>query len=160
MKNITKCFFAIVALVAGSFQGGQAMPMHSGTERERARDLRDLQDAMIRQALLGAIKYGDPKAVDFLINKIGVDIETQDDWGRTALMYAIQDGNADIVLDLVVAGADIKVVDKRDLSARDFVGSTKREALLAALEGKLHPTLIKDMIIKKNALSANAECLS
>lgn len=67
---------------------------------------------------LKAAREDNSELIQQLLN-IGVDIETEDEVGNTALMIAIQNKNGQMVVDLVKAGAKILRPNKNNKTAHD-----------------------------------------
>jgi len=65
------------------------------------------------QRLLDAAESGDLATVTKLLNK-GVDINTQDGWSSTPMMYAAANGHTDIVALLLTRGAGINSTSRLD----------------------------------------------
>ena len=66
-----------------------------------------------RTALHVAAYYGDQAKVKSILENKNIDINEQDYEGRTALMLATQNGHSSVVAELVKAGADASVKDKK-----------------------------------------------
>ena len=64
-----------------------------------------------------AARYGYLQVVDQLLS-VGTNPNVADKYGRTALMYAIEDGHLNIVRLLVKAGANMNAQDKYGATAR------------------------------------------
>lgn len=66
-----------------------------------------------------------------------MDLDIQDNFGRTPLMLAAQLGHADICVYLLTSGANAKLGDLRGIYAHQFPGvSASLQALLLALQGE------------------------
>lgn len=73
------------------------------------------EDKRLAEFISKAYNY-EPTEIAKLVNK-GYDIDMQDKLGRTALMYAIMQGNHKVVEYLLEAGADPNIADKRGWTA-------------------------------------------
>ncbi len=93
--------------------------------------------------LILGVNAGDVNFVRDLIITPGIDIQAKDNTGRSALMHAVQKGNAKIVKMLTDVGADV--------NTRDWLGYTP--ALVAAKEG--NNALLKNLL--KLGADANAQ---
>jgi ankyrin repeat protein len=69
-----------------------------------------------------ASRYGHLEVVQYLASK-GSSINTRNNWGVDALLWAAQDGFADVVLFLISKGGDPRVVDHFNESALTHFGS-------------------------------------
>jgi ankyrin repeat protein len=85
--------------------------------------------------LMSSIKYGHLEIVKFLVNE-GVDVNAEDDDGKTPLIYSIELGHLEIVKFLVDKGADV--------NAKDDDGNT---ALIYSSEGG-HLEIVKFLVSK------------
>ncbi len=95
MNNITKCFLAMIVLIAGSFHYGWAL---SDNELE----------------LINAASFGYDETVDRLL-KTNINVNARDDQERTPLMRALANIKC---MTLLLA------VDDTDINARDNSGYT------------------------------------
>jgi hypothetical protein len=101
--------------------------------------------------LLRAAKSGYHAKVDQLIEK-GVDVNAQDEFGWTALMWASHEGHADVARSLIDAGADLERevenqddilrVGGKELQKHNYRGSTA--LMWASHEG--HPEVVKMLL--------------
>ena len=74
-------------------------------------------DKVPRTALHVAAYYGDQAKVESILENKNIDINEQDYEGRTALMLAAQRGHSSVVAELVKAGADTSIKDKKEMTA-------------------------------------------
>lgn len=108
----------------------------------------------------------DPMSMATRLIKAGADIEVHDDWGRTALFFAIAPNNVDIAALLLSAGANpnatVEVTDTGRLVAQQ-IGSTPLMASLNSYSATLDPTMLQLLLRHganpnfRNALRYDAE---
>lgn len=95
--------------------------------------------------LLEAAEDGDLEKLQFLISN-GEDINSADDEGYTALMYACNQGHYPIVECLIEQGADLNLTDAAGWAALDF-------ATLSLEEGRKIPNQdIIDLMVQHGAV--------
>ncbi|UCF81439.1 MAG: ankyrin repeat domain-containing protein, partial [Acidobacteriota bacterium] len=87
----------------------------------------------INSDLIEAAEAGDTAKVEQLIEQ-GADVNAEDKYGITALMFAAKNGQTEIVKALVDAGADVEAKDKYGVTA-----------LMAAASGS-HTETVKVLI--------------
>lgn len=98
--------------------------------------------------LMIAASRGDLAVVEEILSRHNEDVNAQDDFGYTALMYAASAGHARIVETLLAAGSDLRLKNRQGLASIDLavargqapVALLLRHALLffAARDGDLH----------------------
>ena len=77
-----------------------------------------------KTALMYATERGNLEVVKILINKVEIDLlNLQDDVGNTALMYAAQIGDQNIFERLIIAGADVNIVNGANETATDIANA-------------------------------------
>ncbi|MFA5306827.1 MAG: ankyrin repeat domain-containing protein [Candidatus Babeliales bacterium] len=163
MKNMTKCFFVTLALIAGSFHCGWAMqaPLseneqrliaaaNSGDSETVARLLKigvnvnALDPWLSDTALMKASTRGHTEIVRMLLAVDGINVDAQNIWpGNTALMQASYWGHIDIVRILLAAKAD---VNAKTLS---------RYTALMKASSKGHAAIVH-MLIAVDGINVNA----
>ncbi|KDO18700.1 TKL protein kinase [Saprolegnia parasitica CBS 223.65] len=107
-------------------------PLKIAIDKQHADDvlqaLRDAEAAANRR-FLDAVSSGDVELVDACLNK-GVDINTTDEKGRTALHVAVTKNHADVVEQLVRGGATLVVCDAAGTSPL-FLAAQQDKAAMA-----------------------------
>ncbi|MHC4558379.1 MAG: ankyrin repeat domain-containing protein [Planctomycetota bacterium] len=106
MKWALVVSFVVVCLAVG-IAFAQTRPAESETITE--------SQAKPAKTLHEAATDGDLEQVKLFITK-GVDVNSKDDWGRTALHKAAQNGHADVVKFLIDSNADINVKDRSQMT--------------------------------------------
>jgi hypothetical protein len=87
---------------------------------------------------LSAAGNGDIAAVEKLL-KQGSDVNTQDEEGKTALMYAVMNSHTDVIRQLLEAGADVAIKDNGGDTASDLAGSQSNWGIFLILNGTVCP---------------------
>ena len=87
--------------------------------------------ADLGEELLSAVWDGDLAEVERLI-EIGADVNAQDDYDMTALMWAANEGYTEIVELLIDAGADVNLQDEYGWTALMVAANTEIRELLKA----------------------------
>lgn len=77
----------------------------------------------------------DGKLVDFLVLK-GIDINAQNNLGKTALMMAAKRGNDKLVKYLCEKGADVDIKDKNDMTALMWAASHEDDQIVEYLRSR------------------------
>jgi ankyrin repeat protein len=83
-----------------------------------------------------AVQVNNREIFEFLINK-GVDIDSQDNYGTTALMFACGLGNEEFVRILLERGANTELVDNGDgyqVTAMDIARDMRKNGVIKLLE--------------------------
>lgn len=71
-------------------------------------------------ALHLAVKSGDPRIVEFVVQDLGVSTQISDAFGRTPLHWAAQQGNLPVSETLLLAQADIDARDDLGIDAQVY----------------------------------------
>ena len=106
------------------------------------RDLSTLSKDELEEQLLKASINGYKNKIELLIDS-GVDVNIQDNNGRTPLMWASWNGHLDVVNLLLINGADINIIDNSD-----------RNALIYA-KWNFHADIVE--LLKKNVAKESLE---
>ena len=77
------------------------------------------------------------REIDVLI-KHGADLNEQDAFGKTALHHAVIGGIFEVVVHLLEAGANIKIVDSHQRTAQDFAGYVDNRRLVGLFNDKVY----------------------
>jgi hypothetical protein len=77
------------------------------------------------------------RKIDELI-KHGADLNEQDALGKTALHHAVIGGFFEVVVHLLEAGANIKIVDSHKRTAQDFAGDVDNRRLVGLFDDKVY----------------------
>lgn len=103
---------SITAIYAGYRYYRQIMaPDYIERARSRARATRNLQ-------FINAVRLGDIARVrDLLADRANIDINSQDNRGMTALMYATQSAHINIIPLLIAANANVNLRDNHGMTA-------------------------------------------
>lgn len=89
--------------------------------------------ADVNGPLIDAVVYNKADTVKLLI-KAGADVNEKDDEGKTALMYAYEEGHLDIVKLLIKSGADINAKDNDGETALMFASRGNTNAVRLLIE--------------------------
>ena len=65
-----------------------------------------------------------------LLLAAGANVDKQNDYGSTPLIYAASNGKIEVVKELLKAGANKKLKDKRGRTAYDYARKEETKALL------------------------------
>ncbi len=87
--------------------------------------------------LKNAVETGDIDKVERIIESGGVDINAQDEQGRTLLMFACRKGYLRIVQYLCYKGANLDLKDKYGYSALTHAAANKRIHIIRELISRL-----------------------
>ena len=90
-------------------------------------------DADLNRQFFRFVKYGSPKAVEYLMG-LGVDINVTDPLGNNSLMIAVQNPDRDMVEFLLKQGVDVYHLNMKGLSAIDIAGIAGNRDFVALLE--------------------------
>lgn len=78
----------------------------------------------------------------------GANPNIQDDTGRTPIMYAMLNGNADVMETLIKNGADLTIKDNNGLTAADYIKTTDvlfaYQKLVPAHQNETKKTIVKN----------------
>lgn len=111
------------------------------------------------QQLWQAARQGNLVIVQIILTA-GVDINTRDQFGNTALNLAAEAGHVEIVRYLLDSGADIENLggaQKTPLMNATFAGHTQVVELLLQHQARINRDLIGSLQLKVNILHENAE---
>eukprot|EP01043_Picozoa_sp_COSAG02_P076671 COSAG02_NODE_16403_length_1086_cov_2.591692_1_plen_150_part_10 len=84
--------------------------------------------------LMPAAANGRRDVVEWLVRAPGIEIDAQNDWGRTALHRAAINGKADCVLVLLEAGASALVKDKKGRTALELAQGENKSEVVAVMQ--------------------------
>ncbi|PKL90950.1 MAG: hypothetical protein CVV21_10425 [Candidatus Goldiibacteriota bacterium HGW-Goldbacteria-1] len=100
------------------------------------KEYRDAVDDGGRTALMYATSKGQVKIVNAILKALVAykgDINVLDKDGRSALYYAVADGNADIVKSLIANGAEVNIVDKEGITPLLYAAFKKHKNVFPLL---------------------------
>ncbi len=93
----------------------------------------DIRDPIFnRTPLINIVINQESSAIQTFINR-KADVNAQDSWGNTALMYAASAGDSSSVGNLLDASPDLKKKNKRGFTAYDIAKATGHDDLLPSL---------------------------
>jgi hypothetical protein len=101
------------------------------SDKKDAVEAKKLQD-WLNARLWESSKRGEKEAAELLI-KDGVDINSADSSGRTALMFAAWHGHTDICRLLMENGAEMKIYDEDEWDAVEFARLGRHEGTVTLL---------------------------
>ncbi|MCR3759769.1 ankyrin repeat domain-containing protein [Clostridium felsineum] len=94
------------------------------------------EDFQKRNSLLIASSSDNTLVVKYLINERKFDINKRDDYGKTALMLAIEGGSSETAEFLIKAGANKDIKDNEGKTAYDYAKKYKNQVVMKLLNLK------------------------
>ncbi|MCR3759765.1 ankyrin repeat domain-containing protein [Clostridium felsineum] len=94
------------------------------------------EDFQKRNSLLIASSSDNTLVVKYLINERKFDMNKRDDYGKTALMLAIEGGSSETAEFLINAGANKDIKDKEGKTAYDYAKKYKNQVVMKLLNLK------------------------